>query len=46
MNEHFFGNNCFVPKLMDIICPDLKPPVSRRSIGERMAQQKKDYDLS
>lgn len=46
INEHFFGNNCFVPKLLDIITPDNRHPVSRRSIGERMANTKKDYDLS
>lgn len=46
LNVQFFGNNCFVPKILDIICPDSKQPVSRRSIGERLANQKKDYDLS
>lgn len=44
LNVQFFGNNCFVPKLVDIICPDNKGPVNRRSIGER--NMKKEFDLS
>jgi hypothetical protein len=44
LNEQFFGNNCFVPKLIDIICPDNRGPVNRKSLAER--QIKKDCDLS
>jgi serine/threonine protein kinase len=35
INVQFFGNNCFVPKLVDIICPEPKQvPVNRKSIAE------------
>jgi mitogen-activated protein kinase 1/3 len=46
INGQFFADkNCFVPKLIDIICPETKSVVvNRRSIGEKMV--KKDADLS
>ena len=45
INVQFFGNNCFVPKLVDIICPDTsRGPVTRKSMAERLI--KKDFDLS
>ena len=45
LNVQFFGNNCFVPKLIDIICPEPKgSSINRKSIAERNI--KKDCDLS
>ena len=45
INAQFFQDkNCFVPKILDIICPEQKITINRKSMGEKPAKQ--EVDLS